>query len=50
MPDSAGRLLDQLAVAADARKFDAIGDALVPGTVLPAPVGVFPRWVAVEQA
>ena len=48
MPESAGKMLDQLAVAADARGFDALEDALVPGTVLPVPVGVFPRWVVAE--
>jgi methionyl-tRNA synthetase len=46
MPRSASRLLDQLAVADDARSFAAFGDRLVPGTPLPAPEGVFPRWVA----
>ncbi len=47
VPDSAGKLLDLLAVAGDRRGFDAIGeaDALVPGTPLPAPAGVFPRYV-----
>ena len=45
MPDSCGRLLDQLAVPAETRKFNALGTALVPGTALPKPVGVFPRFV-----
>ncbi|RJF87367.1 methionine--tRNA ligase [Oleomonas cavernae] len=47
MPASCNRLLDQLAVAADARSFAALGPAgrLVPGTPLPAPQGVFPRYV-----
>ncbi|WP_343715040.1 methionine--tRNA ligase [Inquilinus sp.] len=50
MPQAMGKTLDQLAVAADARSFDRIGDAdaLVPGTVLPAPQGVFPRYVEPE--
>jgi methionyl-tRNA synthetase len=47
MPASAGKLLDQLAVPAEARSFAALGEggALVPGTPLPAPAGVFPRYV-----
>jgi methionyl-tRNA synthetase len=47
MPDAAGTLLDQLAVPATARGFDRLteADALKPGNLLPAPVGVFPRFV-----
>ena len=50
MPASANKLLDQLAVPADARSFAALGAAgrLVPGTALPAPQGVFPRYVESE--
>ena len=50
IPTSAGRLLDMLAVAGDARSFGhvAADHALVPGTALPAPQAVFPRYV--EQA
>ncbi len=46
-PASAARMLDQLAVPADARDFSALGEAgaLTPGTPLPAPEGVFPRYV-----
>lgn len=45
MPDSSSKILDQLAVPRDKRSFACVGFeyALVPGTVLPAPVGVFPR-------
>jgi methionyl-tRNA synthetase len=43
MPESTGRLLDLLGQTDDQRMFAAIGDRLVPGTELPAPVGVFPR-------
>jgi methionyl-tRNA synthetase len=52
IPGSAGRLLDLLAVAEDARSFAHLGDAhaLVPGTALPAPQGVFPRYVEQEAA
>ena len=45
VPTAAGRLLDQLAVAPDARDFAALGAALTAGTVLPKPEGVFPRIV-----
>jgi len=46
MPQSCARLLDQLAVPADARSFSFLGEAhaLVPGTPLPKPEGVFPRY------
>lgn len=47
MPTSADRMLDQLTIAADGRVFARLGEAgrLVPGTALPAPQGVFPRFV-----
>jgi methionyl-tRNA synthetase len=46
VPGSAGKLLDQLAVPEAARHFAALADApLVPGTGLPKPEGVFPRFV-----
>ncbi|MGB3501043.1 MAG: methionine--tRNA ligase [Mesorhizobium sp.] len=47
IPGSAGKLLDLLAVDEGARAFANLGDAdaLVPGTALPAPQGVFPRYV-----
>jgi len=50
MPGSSAKLLDLLAVPADKRTFANVGDddALVSGTPLPAPQGVFPRYV--EQA
>ena len=45
MPDSAAKLLDQLAVSVTARVLtpENIGNAMVPGTPLPPPMGVFPR-------
>jgi methionyl-tRNA synthetase len=45
MPDSAAKLLDQLAVPEHARSFDHLRPehALIPGTPLPKPQGVFPR-------
>jgi methionyl-tRNA synthetase len=50
MPDSAGRLLDQLGVPEDARTFAALGPKgrLKPGTELPPPQAVFPRHVEAE--
>jgi methionyl-tRNA synthetase len=50
IPGSAARLLDQLAIAADRRDFADLADALTPGTALPPPVGVFPRYVADDRA
>ena len=52
MPGSAARLLDLLAVPADARAFAHISDAhaLRAGTVLPPPEPVFPRYVEKEEA
>jgi methionyl-tRNA synthetase len=43
IPASAGKLLDQLGVAADARDLAALATPLAAGTILPAPQGVFPR-------
>jgi methionyl-tRNA synthetase len=45
MPDASAKLLDSLGVPADARDFKALAKRLTAGTVLPAPVGVFPRYV-----
>jgi methionyl-tRNA synthetase len=44
MPESMGKLLDLLGQAEDQRAFTATGTRLAPGTPLPAPVGVFPRY------
>jgi methionyl-tRNA synthetase len=46
MPESAGKLLDLLGQAKDQRAFTAVGVRLAPGTVLPPPTGVFPRYQA----
>ncbi len=45
MPESAAKILDQLAVPDSARDFAHAGEgaALTPGTTLPGPVPVFPR-------
>ena len=52
MPGAMARLLDLLAVPEDARDFAHLGPEhrLVPGTALPAPSGVFPRYVEAEPA
>ena len=47
MPESSAKLLDSLGIPADARNFAALGEAsrIAPGTQIPPPVGVFPRYV-----
>ena len=45
VPHSAAKLLDVLAVPADARGFDAVGQRMVSGVALPAPSPIFPRFV-----
>jgi len=45
VPASADALLEQLGQGADARDFAALATPLAPGTPLPPPQGVFPRWV-----
>ncbi|WP_199254078.1 methionine--tRNA ligase [Mycolicibacterium mengxianglii] len=46
MPTSAARLLELLGQSEDRRDFAAIGTRLTPGTALPTPTGVFPRYIA----
>ncbi len=48
MPESSAKLLDLLGQPDDQRTFAALGTRLAPGTQLPAPVAVFPRYVAPE--
>ena len=51
IPAASARLLDQLAVPADARMLgdaESAAAALAPGTPLPAPSGIFPRYVEPE--
>ena len=52
MPDATAKLLDLLGQAPDQRTFKALGAAhrLKPGITLPAPTGVFPRYVDPETA
>ncbi len=45
MPDSMSRMLDQLGVAADQRQLAALATPLRDGITLPAPQGVFPRYI-----
>jgi len=44
MPESGAKLLDLLGQPEDARTFTAVGARLSPGTLLPPPTGVFPRY------
>lgn len=48
MPDAMEKMLDQLAVDTAERDFAALQTRLTPGTALPAPEGVFPRFVEEE--
>jgi methionyl-tRNA synthetase len=53
MPASAAKLLDILGVPAGERSFDRLGSAdkrIAPGTHLPAPAPVFPRYIEPEAA
>jgi methionyl-tRNA synthetase len=47
MPVASSRLLDSLGVPADGRGFDRLGGdvRIAPGTTLPAPQAVFPRYI-----
>jgi methionyl-tRNA synthetase len=50
MPESCAKLLDQLAVAPEGRSFASLDRALPGGATLPAPSGVFPRFVETTAA
>ena len=50
VPAATAKLLDQLAVPANARSFAALATPLKAGTKLPKPDGVFPRFVEAEPA
>jgi methionyl-tRNA synthetase len=47
MPDSCAKMLDSLGVpdAKESRNFAALGTRIKAGTKLPAPIGIFPRYV-----
>ena len=51
MPGSSAKLLDLLGAGEDTRSFAQLGpdSRLVPGTVLPPPQGVFPRYVETDE-
>jgi methionyl-tRNA synthetase len=49
MPESAGKLLDSLGIPEGERQFAALSKRIAPGTTLPAPVGVFPRYVEPKE-
>jgi methionyl-tRNA synthetase len=44
MPTSAASLLDLLGQPEDQRDFTAVAARLAPGTTLPTPSGIFPRY------
>ncbi|WP_406858057.1 methionine--tRNA ligase [Alsobacter sp. KACC 23698] len=50
IPQAAGKLLDLLGVPAQARDFAQVGEGarIAPGTALPAPSPIFPRYVEPE--
>ncbi len=52
MPESAGKLLDLLAIPAADRQFDALGGGrrIAAGSTLPPPAPVFPRYVEPEAS
>jgi len=50
VPLGAPKLLDLLGVPNDARDFAALGTRLAPGTALPPPAPIFPRYVEAEAA
>ncbi|HKY95027.1 MAG TPA: methionine--tRNA ligase [Kiloniellales bacterium] len=50
MPDAMAKLLDQLGVAGGARSFASYEAALAANMALPAPQGIFPRFVETEAA
>jgi len=52
MPESAAKLLDSLGIPSGERDFAALGGAtrIAAGTKLPAPTGVFPRYVEPSAA
>jgi len=45
MPDAMAKMLDSLAIPAEARDFAALATRIKPGTQLPPPAPVFPRYV-----
>jgi methionyl-tRNA synthetase len=50
MPDAMAAMLDQLGVDPEARDFAAMARPLEPGTALPPPAPLFPRFIEAEEA
>ena len=53
MPASAAKLLDLIGISQSERNFDRLGVTdrrALPGTALPAPAPVFPRYIEPETA
>jgi methionyl-tRNA synthetase len=52
MPQSSAKLLDTLGIPTDQRDFKALGGTtrIAPGTVLPPPTGIFPRYLEPSAA
>jgi len=49
VPGSAAKLLDQVSTPKDKRLFEHISDRIAPGTELPEPSPIFPRYVDLEE-
>jgi methionyl-tRNA synthetase len=49
MPESAAKMLKLLGQGDEEQGFAAVGERLVPGTVLPPPTGVFPRYQPADE-
>jgi methionyl-tRNA synthetase len=49
MPEASAKLLDLLAVPADARDFASLSARLNPGSQLPVPAPVFPRYIEPKE-
>ena len=50
MPAASEKLLDSLGIPSDARSFAALKTRIAPGTTLPAPQAVFPRYIEPSAA
>lgn len=50
MPDAMAGLLDQSGQAKERRSFGDLAEALQPGTALPKPEGLFPRYLDETEA
>lgn len=50
MPDTMGRMLDQLAITENERSFEALKMPVEAARILPKPEGLFPRFVEEEKA